>query len=91
MPISQIVSMLEFFFALFLIAIFVSLLLSVRSQRYSEELNEVIKGIEGQGEDMEGFIRDEYKINSIDEAIAELEKLKAGMVKFIYKITEIIQ
>ena len=76
---------------IFLLVIFVSLLLSVRSQRHAEELNEVIKGIEGQGEDMEGFIRDEYKINSIDEAMAELEKLKAGMAKFIYKITEIIQ
>ena len=91
MPISQIVSMMEFFFALFLVVIFVSLLLSVRNQRHTEELNEVIKGIEGQGKDMEGFIRDEYKINSIDDAIAELEKLKAGMAKFIYKITEIIQ
>lgn len=91
LPISQTVSMLESFFALFLVAIFVSLLLSVRSQRHAEELNEVIKGIEGQGKDMEGFIKDEYKINSIDDAMAELEKLKAGMAKFIYKITESIQ
>jgi len=91
MPISQIVSMMESFFALFLVVIFVSLLLSVRSQRQAEELNEVIKGIGGQGKDMEGFIRDEYKINNIDDAMAELEKLKAGMAKFIYKITEIIQ
>lgn len=91
MPISQIVSMMESFFALFLVVIFVSLLLSVRSQRQAEELNEVIKGIGGQGKDMEGFIRDEYKINNIDDAMAELEKMKAGMAKFIYKITEIIQ
>jgi len=91
MPISQTASMIESFFALFLVVIFVSLLLSVRSQRHAEELNEVIKGIEGQGKDMEGFIKDEYKINSIDDAMAELEKLKAGMAKFIYKITESIQ
>jgi hypothetical protein len=91
LPISQTVSMVESFFALFLVVIFVSLLLSVRSQRHADELNEVIKGIEGQGKDMEGFIRDEYKINSIDDAMAELEKLKAGMAKFIYKITESIQ
>ncbi len=46
MPISQSVSMIESFFALFLIVIFVSLLLSVRSQRHTEELNEAIKDIE---------------------------------------------
>jgi len=90
LPISQTVSMLESFFALFLVVIFVSLLLSVRSQRHTEELNEVIEGIKGQGKEMEGFIKDEYKINSIDDAMTELEKLKAGMTKFIYKITESI-
>lgn len=91
LPISQTVSMIEYFLALFLVVIFVSLLFSVRSQRHTEELNEIIKGIAGQGKDMEGFIKDEYKINSIDDAMVELEKLKAGMIKFIYKITESIQ
>lgn len=89
--ISQSASMLESFFALFLVAIFISLLISVRSQRHSEELNEVIAGIEEQGADMEGFIRDEYRINSIEDAMAELDKLKAGMAKFLYKITESIK
>lgn len=91
LPISQTVSMIEYFLALFLVVIFVSLLFSVRSQRHTEELNELIKEIVGQGKDMEGFIKDEYKINSIDDAMVELEKLKAGMIKFIYKITESIQ
>ncbi len=40
---------------------------------------------------MEGFIWSEYKINSIEDALVELEKLKAGMVKFLYKITESIR
>jgi len=83
--------MAESFFALFLVVIFVSLLLSVRSQRHSEELNEVIKGIEEQGTEMEGFIKDEYRINSIEDALMELQKLKAGMAKFLYKITESIK
>ena len=90
-PISQTASMAESFFALFLVVIFVSLLLSVRSQRHSEELNEVIKGIEEQGTEMEGFIKDEYRINSIEDALMELQKLKAGMAKFLYKITESIK
>lgn len=91
MPISQTASMIESFFALFLIVIFISLLLSVRSQRHTEELNEVIKGIEAEGTKMEGFIKNEYKVNSIEDAMAELEKLKAGLIGFIYKITEIIK
>jgi hypothetical protein len=59
MPISQATSMIESFFALFLFAIFVSLLLSVRSQRQAEELNEVIRGIEARGIEIESFIRDD--------------------------------
>lgn len=51
----------------------------------------MIKGIEEQGTDMEGFIKDEYRINSIENAMAELDKLKAGMAKFLYKITESIR
>ena len=90
-PVSQTTSMIESFFALFLIVIFVSLLISVRGQKHTEELNEVIKGVEEQGLSMEGFIRDEYKINNIDDAMAELEKLKAGLTKFIFKITESIK
>ncbi|WP_134218711.1 hypothetical protein [Pelotomaculum sp. FP] len=88
LPISQTVSMMESMFALFLVAIFVSLLFSVRSQRHTDELNKIIKGIERQGEDMESFIKEEYKINSINDAMVELEKMKAGLIKFIYKITE---
>jgi len=91
MTISQVTAMVESFFALFLIAIFVSLLISVRSKRYSDELNKVIKEIEKEGESMESFINNEYKIKSIREAISELERLKAGLVNFIYQITKSIE
>lgn len=91
MPIAQIAFMAQSFFALILVAIFISLLLSVRNQRHTEELNEVINWIETQGTEIEEFIKDEYKINSIEDAMAELEKLKAGLAKFIYKITESIK
>jgi hypothetical protein len=86
--VSQSVNMIEAFFALFLIVILVALIFSVRSRRHADELNDVIKGIEQEGSAMEKFIWEEYRIRTIDEAIAELEKLKAGMVSFIYKITE---
>lgn len=91
MTISQAAAMIESFFALFLVVILVSLLISVKSQRHSEELSKVIKKIEKEGESMEGFIREEYKLKSIGEAISELEKLKASLVNFIYQITKSIE
>lgn len=90
-PISQIGSMTEFSFALFLIAIFVSLVLSVRSQRQIDELNEVIKSLEEQGTEMEGHIRDRYKLNNIEEAMTALQKLNSIFTDLLYKITESIR
>ena len=87
-PISQGVSMTESFFALFLIVIFVSLLLSVRSQRHTEELSIVTNEIYEQGKAMEQFIKDEYKFDSIEAAIAALERFKADSVNFIYQISK---
>lgn len=88
MPISQTASIIESLFALFLVVIFVSLLLSVRGQRHSEELNEIIKKIKEEGKSMEQFIVDEYKLDSIEAAISELKRLKAGLVNFIYQLSK---
>lgn len=87
-PMSQVASMVESFFALFLVAIFVSLILSVRSQRDADELNGVIKGLREDGIKMEGFIKDKYKLNNIEEAMDALKKLQAAFTDFLYKITE---
>jgi hypothetical protein len=77
--VAQAVSMIEKFLALFLIAIFAASIISVRSQRYEDQLNVVIAGLEENGRVMERFIRDEYRINSVDEALQELSRLKAGL------------
>lgn len=91
MPISQAASMAESFLAFFLVVIFVSIILSVRSQRYSEELNQAIDRIENEGMDMERFIRTEYSVGGIDDAILELEKVKATFISFIFKISKNIK
>lgn len=88
LPISQAISMIESFLSLALIGIFVTLLFSVKGEKHIEELNIAIADIENQGVEMEGFIKDEYKILDIDEAMSELKKLKAGMIKFIYIISD---
>ena len=90
-PVSQLLSMIKSFFAFFLGAIFISLILTYRNQKRSDELNSAFKGIEEEGASMEGFIREEYKFNSIYEAMAELEKLKSGALQVILKISESIK
>jgi len=83
-PFSEAISMAENFCALFLGIIFVSLVISVRSQRYSEDLDQVIRIIEKQGQAMELQIAKEYKIKTIDDALRELDRASAGMMKFLY-------
>jgi hypothetical protein len=78
-PVSQIMSMAESFSTLFLITIFVSLAISVRNQRASEELGEAIESIETDGRHIETFIRDEYRFSTIDDAMAELQRAQAGL------------
>jgi hypothetical protein len=90
-PVTQSAYMIQQIFSFSLGAIFVSLFFSIKHQRHSDELNVVIENIEKEGESMESFIREEYKLKSIDEAIAELEKLKSSFVKIIYQISKYIQ
>ena len=85
---AQVMSMLESFFALFLITIFVSLALSVRNQRASDELGAAIDSIEADGRHMEVFIKNEYRVSSIDDAMAELERLEAGLARLLSYITQ---
>ena len=89
-PISQAISMIEFFFAILLGAILISLFFSVINDKHTDELNKLIEAIEKEGESMEGFIKDEYKLN-IEEAISELGKLKANLIDFIYGLSKRIE
>jgi hypothetical protein len=91
MPISQVVSMVESFLTVIIAVIFVSLLFSWGSQKHKEELNEVIKTIEQEGEKMEGMIKDEYRFKSIEDAMMELRRLKSSLASFLYKITETLK
>lgn len=81
---SETIGMIENFFALFMGIIFVSLVISVRSQRYSEDLDQAIRIVEKQGQIMELQIANEYKLKTIDDALRELDRASAGMIKFLY-------
>lgn len=89
--ISQSVSMIESFLSLFMGMIFVSLLFSAKSERHTRELDVIISEFEAQGSDLESFMKKEYKINSIEDAMEELQKVQAISIKLLYKITESIK
>jgi hypothetical protein len=86
--ISQSAIMLEKFGGLLLVIIMVTLLFAVRSERNSDELEEVIAGIEQEGSSMEQFIRDEYKVGGIEGALTELQRLKSSMIQFLFKMSQ---
>ncbi len=89
--VSQVVSMLESTSAFFLIGILIAMIFSVRDKKYTDELAQAIKDIELEGENMESFVRDEFKIDGIEAAMLELNKLQAGLIKIIYKISDSIK
>jgi hypothetical protein len=80
--------MVESLFSLLLVSILGSLFLSVKNQKYIDELSVAIGDIEAEGESMETFIKHEYKMNSVEDALTELEKLKSGMLKLIYFLSQ---
>jgi len=89
--VAQIFSMVQAFFALFLVLIFVTLVFTFRSQREMVEINVAIDNLSEEGKVMENFIRDHYKLETIEVAIKFLETLKAVFVKWLYQMTESIK
>jgi hypothetical protein len=83
-------SMAEMFLASFLVVIFAVLLFSVRSEKYTAELNSAISSIEKDGKSVETIIIDEYKLSGVYEAIQELVKVRSDLAGFIQKITNAI-
>ncbi len=68
---------------LFIGIIFVGLLVSVRTQKYSLELANVISDIEDEGRKLETAIKEEFRIGSIEDALREIDKLETGMAKLL--------
>ena len=85
-PPSQIAFMTESFFVLFLIAIFVSLVFTFRSQKDAAELTDAINEVSKEGTRVEGYIRDRYKIDSIDIVMSILKEMNASFMGFINAI-----
>ena len=85
---SHFVWMSEVLCAVAILVIFAANFLSFKTNRYAEELAETAKAIENEGKFMEGFVSQEWRLSSIDEAMRELERAKWGLLSTIIWLTE---
>ena len=84
---AHLIRMIEIIFSFFLISIFTVLLFNINSKKHSDELGKIIRELNKQGDQMESRINLTYKL-SIENAITELERLKGGLIKIIYFLSE---
>lgn len=80
---SRFLNTLEVIFAFLLLVILFFLVTTIQGSRHTEEVDAVVNALRMQGKTLEGFIESEYQI-SIAQAIKELERIKAGLIKVIY-------
>lgn len=84
---AHILKMLEIIFSFLLISIFTVLILNIKSKKHTDELEKIIQELTIQGQQVESRIKSEYRL-SISDAIVEVERLKGGLIKFIYFLSE---
>jgi hypothetical protein len=84
---TQTIQLVEFFFAIFLLVIIGSVLISTRNQRHTEDLDAVIGVAEATGRTIENLIQSEFQVRDIAGAIESLQTAKAGLVKVIIWLT----
>jgi hypothetical protein len=81
--VAEVVSMAENFFGFFTLSIFAGTLFTQKNARQTKEIEEAVKSVERNAQTMESFVRTEFRITTMDDAITELERLKAGMLSVI--------
>lgn len=79
---SQIVSMVEQGLAIVLLFILIGLFISVRSERYKEELDRTILETEDGGRGLRELIRTNYNLSD-EEALNEIRQMRSNLMKLI--------
>jgi hypothetical protein len=87
-PAAKIIEMMNNFFAFLTFAIIAAAFIAVYGQAYNTRLDELIGTLEREGKEAESFIRSEFRFNSIDDAIAELTRLKSGLLNILLQLTQ---
>lgn len=86
----KIITMLQEFLSLCFGTFVILLIFSINDERKSNEVDSVIKKIEKTEKSMEQNIQEQFSLDIIN-AIKQLEKYSAGMVKFIYILSKDIE
>jgi hypothetical protein len=86
-PLSQMVQLTQFFCALLVLVILITVIFSLRNERYSTQLEEVIVSLEKEGRAAEEQLLSEFNFSSINSAIDALQKAKAGLIGLIIYLT----
>jgi hypothetical protein len=79
---------LEAMFSVLLGLVFISLILTMRRERQTAEMNRTIESFGEQGRIIEQGIVSEYHFRNIDDAISALEKVQQGVTAVLYNIAE---
>ncbi|WP_035399421.1 hypothetical protein [Exiguobacterium sp. OS-77] len=86
--ISKTLYMFEVSIAMVISMIFVTLMFSAKNEKNNQELDRIITKFEDRGNELELMIKEDYDLNTIDEALEKLETLKSVIIGFIYRITD---
>ena len=63
---------------------------SIRTQRDADELNSLIADLQDEGIRIKSFLKDRYRLDTIEDALEWLTKLHAGVIEWLYKMSESI-
>ena len=84
---AQIAQIIQFFFSVLLLVILGAILFTMRGEKYSAELDEVVHSAEREGRNADSLIKSSFNVSSVDAAIEALQAAKAGLVGVILAAT----
>jgi hypothetical protein len=84
---SQAIQLVEFLCGVLLVVILVTVIVALRNEKYSQELENVISSVEREGNAVKSVLQSDFDFDSIDAAIAALQQAKAGLAAFIIYLT----
>lgn len=79
---SMTINMVQIFYGIVLIVILIGIIISVNTQKYKDDIDQVIYAFDMQSEDVEKILELNFKM-SIHQAINELERVKHSLIDFI--------
>ena len=84
---AEVASVAENVFGFFTLTIFAGTLLNQKNVGQTKAIGDAISSIKANANSLDQFVRSEFRITTMEEAIGELERLKAGLLGVILWLT----